>query len=344
MPGNMGKPYVIPVFIPHSGCPHRCTYCNQNAVTGLRDRLPDPDGLQATVEYWLQYRKKGRSFTEISFYGGNFLGLEISAVRRLLDEAARWVSAGKVDGIRFSTRPDTVDQDRINLLADYPVSTVEIGVQSMEDRVLDRVRRGHSAADSVAAAERLKTAGYAVGCQLMTGLPGEGEESAINGAAAVAGLDPDFVRIYPLVVLEGSALASQYRAGRFKPLDLCDCVRRVASLYRVFCKNRIPVIRMGLQSSKELNTEGTILAGPYHPALGHMVLSELMLERAFQVLDAAPKLPETLEMRVHPAAVSRMRGLKNANISRLERRYPAVTRFLIQPDPAVDEDDVVLAV
>ncbi|MCF8094023.1 MAG: radical SAM protein, partial [Desulfobacteraceae bacterium] len=190
MPGNMKKPYIIPVFIPHSGCPHRCTYCNQNAVTGIPDRTPAPGELRATVEQWLQYRRKNRGFTEISFYGGNFLGLEKEKIRRLIDEAAGWIRAGEVNGIRFSTRPDTIDQDRVNLLSGYPVSTVELGVQSMDDLVLTRIKRGHSAADSAAAADMLKKAGYRVGCQIMTGLPGENEQNAIDSAAATAELKP----------------------------------------------------------------------------------------------------------------------------------------------------------
>ncbi|MFP3999131.1 MAG: elongator complex protein 3 [Desulfobacterales bacterium] len=343
MPSRRKKPYVIPIFIPHSGCPHRCTFCNQYATTGAGQSLPDQDKLRATVEHWLQYKSRQRGFTEISFYGGNFLGLEKSAIRRMLNEAACWVSAGKVDGIRFSTRPDTIDQDRVSLLAGYPVSTVEIGVQSMDDYVLGLVKRGHSSADSAAAVGMLKKAGYTVGCQIMTGLPGESRESAMATAEAVANLNPGFVRIYPLVVLAGSALAGQYRAGRFKPLGLDECIRQTADLYRVFEKKSIPVIRIGLQSSKELDAEGSILAGPYHPAMGHMVFSLLMLERACHELDKAPKLPETVEIRVHPVSESKMRGLKNANINTLENKYPDVRHFLLRPDSKVARDDVVVS-
>ncbi|MFW6081496.1 MAG: elongator complex protein 3 [Desulfosalsimonas sp.] len=343
MQDSTEKPYVIPVFIPHSGCPHRCTYCNQKAVTGKEEQLPGPQDLRSELEHWLQYRGKNRGFTEISFYGGNFLGIEKEGIRRLLDEAAAWVKAGKIDGIRFSTRPDTVDRERLELLTGYPVSTVELGVQSMEDRVLARVKRGHRAADSAFAVEKLKKAGYRVGCQIMTGLPREDERGAINGAAAVAGLGPDFVRIYPLVVLAGSVLAAQYKKGLFAPLDLDECVKRVACLYKVFSKNKIPVIRMGLQASRDMNAEGTVLAGPYHPAFGHMVFSELMLEKACEVLDSAGHLPETAELRVNPSDISRMQGLKNSNIEKLEKIYPQVRRFVIRPDAAVNKNEVILA-
>ncbi|MFP4194385.1 MAG: elongator complex protein 3 [Desulfosalsimonas sp.] len=343
MPAPKEKPYVIPIFIPHSGCPHRCTFCNQHAVTGSQEKRPGPESLRAAVEHWLQYRSRARGFTEISFYGGNFLGLEKDTIRRLLDEAACWVSSGKVHGIRFSTRPDTVDSETLSLIARYPVSTVELGVQSMDDRVLTLLKRGHTSADSAAAANMIKKAKYRLGCQIMTGLPGEDPEGAIATAAAAAALKPDFVRIYPLVVLSGSVLAAQYRAGRFEPLSLEQCVRRTAALYKVFERNGIPVIRMGLQSSKELDDRDTILAGPYHPALGHMVFSFLMLQRAFRLLDEAPQLPETVEMRVNPSSVSRMRGLKNNNIRTLESTYPHVRNFLVRPDPGVAQEEVVIA-
>ncbi len=305
--------------------------------------MPGPQELRTEMEHWLQYRRKNRGFTEVSFFGGNFLGIEKDHVRRLLDVAADWVKAGKIDGIRFSTRPDTVDKDRLELLAGYPVSTVELGVQSMDDRVLARVKRGHSAADSASAADMLKNGGYRVGCQIMTGLPKEDENGSIRSAAAVAGLSPDFVRIYPLVVLSGSLLAAQYRKGRFQPLELKECVRRVAALYRVFSENRIPVIRMGLQASRDLNAGGTIVAGPYHPAFGHMVFSELMLEKAREVLDSAGQLPETVELRVNPSSVSRMQGLEKSNIKELEKNYPGVRRFIIRQDAGVDADDVVIS-
>ncbi|MCF8110993.1 MAG: radical SAM protein [Desulfobacteraceae bacterium] len=343
MSARKEKPYVIPIFIPHSGCPHRCTFCNQHSVTGSRQNLPDPEKLRQETGRWLQYKSRDRGFTEISFFGGNFLGLEKDTIRRLLDEAACWISSGKVHGIRFSTRPDTVDPETMRLIDKYPVTTVEIGVQSMDDRVLELLKRGHTSADSAAAANMLIKAGYSLGCQIMTGMPGESWDSARATAGAVADLKPDFVRIYPLVVLSGSVLAGEYKAGRFEPLDLEQCVRRTASLYKEFEKNRIPVIRMGLQSSKELNAQGTILAGPYHPALGHMVFSYLMLQRARRILDAVPWLPETVEMRVHPSSVSRMRGLKNANIRSLKSTYPRVRRFLVRPDPGVAQDEVVVA-
>ncbi|MFP3980905.1 MAG: elongator complex protein 3 [Desulfobacterales bacterium] len=334
------KPFVVPVFIPHSGCGHRCTFCNQHTVTGQNTAIPEIADLDAAVGQYLEYRHPGRGFTEISFYGGNFLGLETARIRKLLEAAAAWVKAGKVHGIRFSTRPDTIDDRRLDLLAAYPVSTVEIGVQSMDDAVLERIKRGHTAADCLRAAERLKNSGFRLGCQIMTGLPEEDENSAVGSARAAAAMKPDFVRIYPLVVLSGSVLAAEYRAGRFAPLDLEACIRRMAKLYRIFSEKGIPVVRMGLQASEELNAPGAVLAGPHHPAMGHMVLSRIMLEHARQCLDAAGELPAAVTLRVHPASISRMRGLKNTNMDVLKRLYPDVRQLDVRPDPQMAADEV----
>ncbi len=342
MPARDPKPFVIPMFIPHSGCGHRCTFCNQHTVTGQNTRIPETADLDAEVHKYLEYRHLGRGFTEISFYGGNFLGMETARIRRLLEAATAWVRAGKVQGIRFSTRPDTIDARRLDLLAAYPVSTVEIGVQSMDDAVLDRIKRGHTAADCIRAAQMLKNGGFRLGCQFMTGLPEEDEDSAVGSAGAIAEMKPDFVRIYPLVVLSGSVLAGQYRAGRFAPLDIEACIRRMAKLYRIFSENGTPVVRMGLQASEDLNAPGAVLAGPYHPAMGHMVLSRIMLENARHQLDAAAELPEAVSLRVHPASISRMRGLKNANMDALKRLYPEVRQFDVRPDPQIAEEDVLV--
>ncbi|MCF8037147.1 MAG: radical SAM protein [Desulfobacteraceae bacterium] len=343
MPARDPKPFVVPVFIPHSGCAHRCTFCNQHTVTGQNTPIPETADLDATVRKYLEYRHPGRGFTEISFYGGNFLGLETARIRKLLEAATAWVRAGRVHGIRFSTRPDTIDARRLDLLAAYPVSTVEIGVQSTDDAVLERIKRGHSAADCFRAAQMLRNGGFRLGCQIMTGLPGEDENSAVGSAKAVAEMKPDFVRIYPLVVVSGSVLAAENQTGRFAPLDLEACIRRMAKLYRIFSEKGIPVVRMGLQASEELNAPGAVLAGPYHPAMGHMVLSRIMLEHARQRLDAAGELPAAVTLRVHPANISRMRGLKNTNMDALKRLYPEVRQFDVRPDPQLAEDEVLVA-
>jgi histone acetyltransferase (RNA polymerase elongator complex component) len=336
------KHFVIPVFIPHKGCAHRCTFCNQNFVTGAAAALPDETEITRTTKQYLKFKRTNRGFTEISFFGGNFLGLGSADIRRLLDAAADFVSAGKINGIRFSTRPDTIDKKRLEIMSNYPVTTVELGVQSMDDRVLKKVKRGHSAADTRLAVQRLKTAGYTLGCQIMTGLPGEDQASSLDTARAVAALGPDFVRIYPLVVLNKSPLAADYRAGRFAPLDLEAGVLRTKKLFQIFSHAGINVIRMGLQASEGLDNPGAILAGPYHPAFGHMVFASLMYDHAENLLDAAKNHPDTVVLNVHPGSISRMQGLAKSNLKKLHLRYPGVKKFEIRPDPNLNTHEIRL--
>lgn len=168
---SAARPFIIPVFIPHAGCPHQCVFCNQSTITRVEEHRVSADGIRSVVEDFLQYKKEGRYPVQISFYGGTFLGLDEAYVKELLDVASEYVSAGKVHGLRFSTRPDTVDARRLGWLSGYPVSTVELGVQTMDNRVLSASGRGHLSRHTVEAAGLLRANGYETGLQMMVGLP-----------------------------------------------------------------------------------------------------------------------------------------------------------------------------
>ena len=336
------KPLIIPVFIPHQGCPHACVFCNQRAITGASPALPDKTEIHDRVDQFLGYARKDRSFTEISFFGGNFLGLLPDQIQSLLEAAAELVRVGKIDGIRFSTRPDTIDENRLRLLAPYPVSTVEIGVQSMNDKVLREAGRGHTAEDSAKAVAFLRKTRAAVGLQFMTGLPGDTDAICLATARRIIALKPDFVRIYPTLVLRGSRLGQWYREGRYQPLALGDCVTQLKTLYRMFTENQIPVIRMGLQASKELDDPATVLAGPYHPALGHLVLSEILLDKAVEAIRKLSRTGDGVCLTVHPKSLSRLQGLHKKNIHRLQRMF-GLSRLDIRTDPGLSPDVVTAA-
>jgi len=248
----MNRPFIIPVFLPHHGCPHRCIFCNQTAITGLPDTLPSPAKLKFGIDEFLEFKTKQRHPVQIAFYGGNFLGLEPGYIKDVLAEATRFVVAGKVDGIRFSTRPDTIDPQRLNILKPFPIAAIEIGAQSMDDQVLSAANRGHTAADTEKGVTLLKSNNYEVGIQMMVGLPGDDEAKSLATGRAIAALGPGFVRIYPTVVVAGSLLAELYRKGDYMPWPLDRCVTLVKKLYLGFQDNNIAVIRMGLQPSKDL--------------------------------------------------------------------------------------------
>lgn len=337
----MRKPFIVPVFLPHSGCPHRCVFCNQTAITGRSEEFPGPAALEAEISRFLSYRGKNRGKTEISFYGGNFLGLDRRQVTMCLDTAAAFVKKKAVHGIRFSTRPDTINAGILERIADYPVSTVEIGAQSMADAVLAKSGRGHTARDTEQAIAELKKHPYQIGVQLMTGLPGDSAALSKETARQTAALSPDFVRIYPALVLRGSPLAGSYRQMHYTPLTLPECVDRLKEMYEIFAAHRIPVIRMGLQATDGLSA-GSVLAGPYHPSIGHMVLAAVMRERAEKEIRRAEVSATEISLRIHPRSYSRMQGLHRQNLQQLRESFD-LSRITLMPDSAMPELGVAVA-
>ena len=315
------KPFIIPVFLPHAGCPHRCVFCDQAAITGKNSSLPSTESLRKQVNSFIAFKSKQRKEVQIAFYGGNFLGLAEITVKTLLKEAAAFVQAGKVGSIRFSTRPDTIDAVRLNWLKTFPVAAIEIGVQSMDDGVLALSNRGHTARDTEKAVGLLRKNNYQIGLQLMLGLPGDDEARAIKSAQKAAALSPDFVRIYPTVVLKKSPLARLFQKREYVPLSLEAAVSLTKKLYRIFESRAIPVIRMGLQASEDLDAGAAILAGPYHPAFGQLVYADLFLDKARLLLQNLENSPRSITLQVHPRSLSRLQGLRNRNIQILKKEF-----------------------
>ncbi|MCG8642642.1 MAG: radical SAM protein, partial [Desulfobacterales bacterium] len=212
----MNKSLVIPVFIPHSGCPHQCAFCNQSIITSQSSGVPDQQAIHRVIDQYLSYQGN-RQRVEIAFFGGNFLGLPSDVINGLLEGAKGYLRNGKIHGIRFSTRPDTITRRKLDLIRPYPITVVELGVQSMNNRVLSSVKRGHTEKDTRHAVRLLKKYRYSVGVQVMTGLPGDTPISLMESTRRVAALEPEVARIYPLLVLKGSLLEQWYRAGEYTP-------------------------------------------------------------------------------------------------------------------------------
>ena len=338
-PENHSRPFIIPIFLPHAGCRHRCVFCNQFRITGETSSHPTPQDLESRIDHFCGFRRHPEKPVEIAFYGGNFLGLPAAECKSMLTTAEKFVASGCVNGIRFSTRPDTISEETCSVLQAFSISAVEIGVQSMDDRVLEKCHRGHSASDTVLAMDLLRKKGHRVGLQLMVGLPGEDAISRQKTAERVCRLSPDFVRIYPTLVMPESELANQYHAGSYSPLSLQAAVQAVKKLYTQFEKNRIPVIRMGLQSTPFLEKKNAVVSGPYHPAFGHMVFSEIEYDKITAMLETAPPPGDVLNLRVHPSRISRVQGLKKENLRRLQQQY-GFREVRILTDPAAKNTEI----
>lgn len=335
------KPFIIPVFLPNIGCPHQCAFCNQGAITGIKQKIPSPEKLHQIVNNFFKYKGKDRDLIQIAFFGGNFLGLRAAHIQSLLHEAGKFVTAGKVDNLRFSTRPDTINNETLDILTTFPVSTIELGVQSMDDQVLAMSKRGHTSADTTKAVRLLKKRNYEIGLQMMVGLPGDDKSKAQLTGQKIADMSPDFVRIYPTVVFAGSLLARWYEHGKYTPIPLEQCITLVKNLYLLFRKNDIKVIRMGLQASENFEKDAEILAGPYHPAFGHLVFSQIFLDMATAILESEVSARDEVWIKVHPRSISKMRGIKNKNIETLKRKYN-IKSIKIIPDISLTEDSLIV--
>lgn len=272
---------ILPIFIPHAGCPHQCVFCNQRTISG--QRKPAYEGAKEQISTWLQWFKPGEK-QEAAFYGGSFTALEMSLQESLLQLTDQLIEQKIIGRVRLSTRPDAITIEGIQLLKKHKVYLVEMGVQSLDNGVLKLAERGHSAEVVEEAMLLLKKAGLKTGIQLMVGMPGQSFASVKETVAKVIALKPDIARIYPLLVIKGTPLAKQYTIGGFQPLTVEEAVEQAAYMYQELTEAGIKVIRIGLQADEELCSPGNIVAGPYHPSMGELVKSRALRNKIEQAL------------------------------------------------------------
>ena len=304
---------IIPIFIPHAGCPHQCVFCNQKTISGQKTAAVD--GAKEQINKWLEWVKPSVE-NEAAFYGGSFTGLDLALQKELLALTDELLDRKVIGSVRLSTRPDYIDEERLELLRAHGVKLVELGVQSLDDSVLKAAERGHSAEQVVEAVSLLKSYGFKVGVQLMVGMPGQDFASVKATVEQVLALNPDIARIYPLLVIKGTPLAKSYVAGEFEPLTLEEAVRQAAYVYQHLSEVGVKIIRVGLQPDDELCAEGNIIAGPFHPAMGELVQSYLLREQLTpQILEAAELDGEAVLVLCPNKLESKVRGLRNGNIT-----------------------------
>lgn len=323
----------VALFVPNNGCPHRCSFCNQHSITGQQTQ-PGPQDVVNAVRVTRESLGAGTKQAEIAFFGGSFTAVERGYMCSLLEAAAPFVRDGTFAGIRLSTRPDAVDEEVLGLLKTYGVTAVELGAQSMDDRVLRLNRRGHTAEQVEKASGLVKAFGFSLGLQMMTGLYGDTPEGAAATARRIAALRPETVRIYPAIVLRGTELGEKYLAGEFQPPTLEDTVRLCAELLDYFEEQGISVIRLGLHSSPELERDR--LAGPWHPAFRQLCESRRLLQRMTTFLTAQNTPKGKLTVAVAPRQVSTAVGQRRANLTELRKLGYEVC---IVPDSSVKEND-----
>jgi histone acetyltransferase (RNA polymerase elongator complex component) len=335
----MGMLLVIPIFIPHRGCPHDCLFCNQQKISGYQRSETAQVAVAETIDEWL-VRNKTRTQVQVAFFGGSFTCLPEGEQKVLLSAVQPYIEKGKVDTIRLSTRPDCIDPAVCELLKEYNVGVVELGAQSFSDKILQKSLRGHTSEHIHNAFRLLKKSGMAVGLQLMPGLPGETSASFLQGINQVISLKPDFVRLYPALVVKDSGLEELYRTKQYRPLSLGKAIALTARCFQKLTEAGIEVVRMGLQPSESL--EKSVVAGPYHPAFGELVQSRLWLKklRARLVLLGSQ---EKLHIHISHRDISAVVGMKKRNTIRLEE-LGFSGRYKILPDKNMARGSIHYAV
>ena len=299
----------IAIFVPHNGCPHCCSFCNQKKITG-QSFQPRREDVISAAEIAKKSLGDAAKNAEIAFFGGSFTAIDREYMLELLNAASPYIREGVFAGIRLSTRPDAIDEEVLSILKEHGVTSIELGAQSMDDEVLRANRRGHTAEDVVRASGLIKNYGFSLGLQMMTGLYMSSDEKDISTAHKLAELSPDTVRIYPAVVLKDTELYELYRKGEYRPQTVEEAVSLCAVLLSFFEERGISVIRLGLHDSDSLRSN--YAAGAFHPALRELCESRMMLKRAMELVKKYDIRDEAV-FAVSPSSVSRMTGQKRCN-------------------------------
>lgn len=327
----------VALFVPHKGCPHQCSFCDQRAISGALSPLTPAD-VTAACERAIATMKTDPSSSEIAFFGGSFTAIAEDTQIALLSAAYPFVKDGHFRGIRVSTRPDAINKEILERLCRFGVTAVELGAQSMKDEVLTVNERGHTAEDVKTASALIRGYGLSLGLQMMTGLPGSSREDDRKTAETLCTLQPDTMRIYPTVVVENTRLSEWWRQGIYTPLSLEEAVEQGADLLAlVEGEWGIPVIRMGLHAGGDV--ESHYLAGPYHPAFRELCDSRLYARKMLSLLHNHLPNGGAATLFVAPSALSKAIGQKQSNLIWLKQQGYEVT---IKSDPQITETDVNL--
>lgn len=320
----MKKEYIIPIFVPHLGCPNNCIFCNQKKISG-QTKMVTANDVEDTIEYYLKNFKDNNKYVEVAFFGGSFTAIEREKQEELLKAVQPYINDKKVNSIRISTRPDAIDKDILKMLKKFHVKTIELGVQSMNNYILNRSKRGHTVEDVKKASKLIKWNGFILGHQMMVGLPESTKQDEINTAREIIKLKPKIVRVYPVLVIKDTPLAVEYENREYTPLTVIQAVERCKDIVELFNKNKINVIRIGLQNTEEITDpsqkSSQVVAGPYHPAFRQLVESSMWYD---SILDEIKKVnTKVIQVKIitNSKNINNIIGHKKENVLKLKDAY-----------------------
>ena len=330
----MKKEYIIPIFVPHLGCPNNCTFCNQKKISGQTKMVTKQD-VKDTIEYYLKNFKDDHKYVEVAFFGGSFTAIEKEKQEELLEAVQEYIENKKVHSIRVSTRPDCIDKDILKRLKKYHVKTIELGVQSTNNYILSRCKRGHTGEDVKKASKLIRRYGFVLGHQMMVGLPESTKQDEINTAKELIKLKPEIVRIYPVLVIKDTELAEEYQRGEYTPLTVGQAVERCKEIVDLFNRKKITVIRIGLQNTEEITDpslkESSVVAGPYHPAFRQLVESSMWYDSIVNEIKKVNAKVKKVRIKANDKNVNNIIGHKKENITKLKEVYDV--------DVIIEKDD-----
>lgn len=327
----MKRKYIIPIFVPHQGCPNSCVFCNQKTISGETKKVNEKD-IKKIIEYYLKNFENDDTEKEIAFFGGSFTAIEKERQEKLLQIANEYIYDGLISSIRISTRPDCIDKNILKFLKKHKVKTIELGVQSANDYVLEKAKRGHNFEDVKKASKLIKRYGFILGHQMMVGLPESTRQDEINTALELCKLKPKMVRIYPVLVVKNTELEKMYNDGEYEALTVEQAVDRSKEIYYIFNKKKVAVIRLGLQNTDTINNpkneKSEIVAGPFHPAFRQLVEASIWYDAMVNKIKTTTMKAKEIEIRVNPENLNNAIGHKKENIIKIKELYNVDVRVV----------------
>lgn len=332
----MKKEYIIPIFVPHLGCPYKCTFCDQVKISGQQKQVTAKD-VKETIDYYLKNFRDDSKYVEVAFFGGSFTAIDEKIQNELLEAANEYIAKGKVNSIRISTRPDYIDKNILKRLKKYHVKTIELGVQSTNDYILAKCKRGHNYEDVKKASKLIRWNGFTLGHQMMVGLPESTKLDELNTARDLIKLKPKIVRIYPVLVIKGTELEEELKQGEYTPLTVEQAVERSKEIMQLFNKSKIQVIRLGLQNTEEIadpNTDSSqVVAGPYHPAFRQLVEGSMWYDEIVNKIKKINTKVMQVKIIANPENINNIIGHKKENMLKLKDIYEL--DVMVEPDEKI---------
>lgn len=325
----MKKHAIIPVFIPHEGCPNDCVFCNQKKITARQEPVHAEDVRNIIENYLPTLSGRGLEMIEVAFFGGSFTGILMEKQSEYLSVAKEYKDKGLIQKIHLSTRPDYINTEILDNLKFYGVDTIELGVQSFDDDVLKASNRGHSSSAVYKSCDLIKAYGFELGIQLMIGLPGDTMEKSLYSASETVKIKPSIARLYPTVIIDDTELLNMYLRGEYKALSQEEALETTKEMYKILTAAGINIIRVGLKSTDIINENGAVTGGTYHPAFRQLVegriAREILEEKLNQLLNAASgDVPSRITFESCGTSFSNMVGNKKCNKIYFAEHYPGL--------------------